>query len=91
MKLNRYFQALRCNPHHHEGMGDIRITMGQQELIEKQHDTLTQRVEDAEKLLREAKDYVRCEGLLCASHGDWDGSEEASDLEHQIDQWLGGE
>lgn len=34
--LIMYFQELRFNPNHHLGMGDIRITIGQQEEICKE-------------------------------------------------------
>ena len=36
MDIKKYFKELRFNPAHHIGAGDIRITIGQQEEIERE-------------------------------------------------------
>jgi len=37
MKIDKYFHELRFDDRHHLGLGDIRITMGQQEEIAAEH------------------------------------------------------
>lgn len=54
-ELRDYFEKLRFDPNHHLGMGDIRLTMGQQEEILKMlEDEALQ-----DKADKEYQDYLR--------------------------------
>lgn len=45
MDIKKYFKELRFNPAHHIGAGDIRITIGQQEEIEREVSRLRDAIE----------------------------------------------
>lgn len=54
-EIRDYFEKLRLDPDHHLGMGDIRLTMGQQEeILEMLEDAALQYKADMEY-----QDYLR--------------------------------
>lgn len=56
MDLDKYFKGMRFSPAHHLGLGDIRITMGQQDEILEYEDELLEHIAHLEAELAECKE-----------------------------------
>lgn len=44
--MSKYFQRLRNNKHHHLGLGDVRLTLDQQEALVNTFETMRVWIED---------------------------------------------
>ena len=61
--IGRYFRRLRFNKAHHLGLGDIRLTMGQQEMIITY--LKSRCIECGKPLTDDEKKIGTCEDCLC--------------------------
>lgn len=52
MDIENYFKKLRFDKNHHLGLGDIRLTIAQQEEIIKEFKKMKKEIKSAKKLLK---------------------------------------
>ena len=69
MNLNEYFKLLRFDPKHHLGLGDIRLTMAQQEELEADNQRQAEEIEKYREALESANEMCRSAASIAERKG----------------------